>query len=58
LRKDEKSLEDVFLELTGDSEASAESVAENEDVTTESDDKEETTDNESDQEVTENDSNI
>jgi ABC-2 type transport system ATP-binding protein len=51
LGKDEKSLEDVFLELTGDNEKVAE-------VVEESDNTEEMTDNESDQEVTENDSNI
>jgi ABC-2 type transport system ATP-binding protein len=59
LRKDEKSLEDVFLELTGDNETATEDAkTEVEAVSTESDNQEETTDNESDQEVTENDSNI
>jgi hypothetical protein len=59
LRKDEKSLEDVFLELTGDNETATEDAkTEAEAVSNESDNQEETTDNESDQEVTENDSNI
>lgn len=59
LRKDEKSLEDVFLELTGDNEtATDDAKTEAEAVSNESDNQEETTDNESDQEVTENDSNI
>jgi ABC-2 type transport system ATP-binding protein len=59
LRKDEKSLEDVFLELTGDNETATEDVkTEDEIVSTEGDNQEETTDNESDQEVTENDSDI
>jgi ABC-2 type transport system ATP-binding protein len=65
LRKDEKSLEDVFLELTGDNETAIQEADEAGDTPAESDEEnkeneenEATTDIESDQEVTENDSDI